>query len=134
MIENFKVEEAMQARQELAKRLATLGAAVTENVKLTANSVIADTLDVAESRVKSSIGQINPRAIIRENPLASVAGAFLTGLVLTLRSSPVQRRPSHPMIAAATALGFDLLRAYAMSQINRHTPSPRDAADSLSAH
>lgn len=118
-MDNSKVDEAAQARRELTKSLAKLGTVVADNVKTTAQTVIADTLNVAESHVKTSLSQINPRGIIRANPIASLAGAFVTGLVLTSRLRPGQKTATHPIMAAATGLGLDLLRAYAMLHINR---------------
>ena len=122
---HFKIEEAVQAREELTKRLASLGTVVAENVKVTAKDVITETIDAAEFRVRASIDEIDPRAFIRQRPLTSLAGAFVTGLVLSTRRTLIQRSLSHPIFTAVTAIGVDLLRAYAMSHIK---PSPVPAA------
>ena len=119
----YNMEETALAREELKKQLLNVTTLVAESVASTAKAALTDSIDLVDSRLRSSLAHLDPRPFIRERPLVSIAGAFLTGLVLTSQRG-LKRELSHsgsklPILSAATSVGADILRAYGLSVINR---------------
>ena len=129
----FDMEETARAREEFKKQLVNLSTVVSESVSATAKTALSGTMDLVDSRVRSSLAQLDPRHFIRKRPLTTIAGAFLTGLVVSSRRGLAKEimvsGVHHPFINAATNAGADLLRAYGLSIINRKNWAESHATD-----
>lgn len=123
-----------QAQEELVRKIGVLGSAVAETLKGSFKDAIVDTIQSAESKVKQTISEINPRTFIKNHQASSIIGAFGVGLLAALQTH--KEEPGEPKIpgqgstvlfTAVATLGLDLLRAYALKQINDHSGPATEA-------